>query len=134
MLARSCHREGGGDLQRTRLPNPLSPARHFGGLSFDATTCTSWTPIGVSPVHRLLAALVFVGTPGAALADSCDGLSYQRNSIYKEAGYCFKTARQINVFGNAGCQYDDQADVPLSVRQRGLVAEIVREERMMGCR
>lgn len=69
-----------------------------------------------------------------ANADTCGALSFRRNAIYKDAGYCFKTAAQIRVFGNAGCQFDDQADVPLSARQRAEVAAIVREERDSGCR
>jgi hypothetical protein len=67
-------------------------------------------------------------------ASECDELSYQRNAIYKDAGYCFKTAAQIRNFGNAGCQFDDQADVPLSARQRAQVAAILRQERAAGCR
>ena len=65
--------------------------------------------------------------------DSCDGLWYRRNAIYKAAGYCFRTARGIQAFGNAGCQYDDEADVPLSVRQRDEVAGIKRQESYSGC-
>ena len=63
----------------------------------------------------------------------CDELWGERNAIYKDAGYCFKTAKAIRAFGNAGCQYDDIADVPLSARQRADVADIVRQERENGC-
>lgn len=84
-----------------------------------------------------LAAAVLVavsaGVTGAR-ADVCADLSYQRNSIYKAAGYCFKTAAQIRIFGNAGCQYDDQADVPLSANDRAVIADIIRQERGYGCR
>ncbi len=76
---------------------------------------------------------LFVGAT-AARAEQCDDLSYRRNAIYKAAGYCFKTAAQIRIFGNAGCQFDSQADVPLSARDRQAVAAIVREERAIGCR
>ncbi len=69
-----------------------------------------------------------------ASADSCDALSFQRNAIYKDAGYCFKTAEQIRRFGNAGCRFDDQNDVPLSANDRRTVAAIVAEERASGCR
>ena len=37
-----------------------------------------------------------------------------RNWIYKENGYCFHTPKAIKAFGNAGCKYDDAADVPLN--------------------
>jgi hypothetical protein len=69
-----------------------------------------------------------------AQAQSCGDLWYRRNSIFKEAGYCFKTGRAIRAFGNAGCQYDEEADVPLSPRQRRIVASIQAEERDLGCR
>jgi YARHG domain len=68
-----------------------------------------------------------------AQAQSCEELWYRRNSLYKQAGYCFRTARAIRTFGNAGCQYDSEADVPLSARQRAIVARIAQEERDLGC-
>ena len=71
--------------------------------------------------------------PSAGRASSCDGLWHERNAIFKAAGYCFRSARGIQAFGNAGCQYDDEADVPLSVRQREQVAQIRRTERGLGC-
>jgi YARHG domain len=37
-----------------------------------------------------------------------------RNSIFKAAGFCFKTSRGIGAFGNAGCLYDNEYDVPSS--------------------
>lgn len=49
---------------------------------------------------------------------SCEDLWILRNSIYKDAGYCFKSARAIKWFGNAGCQHDDEAAVPLNDYQR----------------
>jgi hypothetical protein len=64
----------------------------------------------------------------------CQRLWVERNAIYKEAGYCFKTARAISYFGNSGCRYDFEADVPLSRSDRARVAAIQREERALGCR
>lgn len=78
-------------------------------------------------------ALVALAGPAAAGDDSCDGLWYERNAIYKDAGYCFKTTRAIRAFGNAGCSWDDIADVPLSARQRSAVSRIQRQERAWGC-
>lgn len=69
----------------------------------------------------------------AAAQDPCSGLWMERNGIYKAAGYCFRTARAIQAFGNAGCQYDDIGDVPLSARDRARVAGIVGQERALGC-
>lgn len=64
---------------------------------------------------------------------SCGELWRSRNQIYKDGGYCFRTARGIRAFGNAGCQFDDVSDVPLSANQRREVAEIQRYERIRGC-
>ncbi|TGD98062.1 YARHG domain-containing protein [Methylobacterium nonmethylotrophicum] len=80
-----------------------------------------------------LAALIFLSGTASGLAQSCDEFWYQRNMIYKEAGYCFKTARAIRNFGNAGCRYDDAADLPLSARDRAEVASIRSMERAMNC-
>ena len=69
-----------------------------------------------------------------AQARTCGDLWYRRNAEYKAAGYCFKTARAIRTFGNAGCGYDDMAAVPLSYDQRLIVRDIIEQEREMGCR
>jgi hypothetical protein len=63
----------------------------------------------------------------------CDELWGERNAVYDDAGYCFKTQRGIDAFDNSDCQYDNLADVPLSARQRAKVAEIQREERRNDC-
>ena len=76
--------------------------------------------------------LLMLGIAVAA-AQSCDELWYQRNMIYKEAGYCFKTAKAIRSFGNAGCKYDEQVEVPLSARDRAEIATISGMERSMRC-
>lgn len=77
--------------------------------------------------------LLSLAQAGPAFAQSCEEAWYQRNILFKEAGYCFKTPRAIRTFGNAGCRYDDQADVPLSARQRAALAEIQAFERARGC-
>jgi uncharacterized protein DUF4424/YARHG domain-containing protein len=64
---------------------------------------------------------------------SCDDLWYLRNSIFKEAGYCFKTPRGIRTFGNAGCQFDNENDVPLSDRQRQTINQIRSLEAARRC-
>lgn len=79
-----------------------------------------------------LCAVPFLTAP--AFAQTCSQLWTERNAIYKDAGYCFKTNRAIRTFGNAGCSFDDIADVPLSARDRARVADIQRDERDMGCR
>jgi hypothetical protein len=64
----------------------------------------------------------------------CQRLWVERNGIYKDAGYCFKTARAINYFGNAGCRYDIEAALPLSPSERARIMDILAEERANGCR
>ena len=80
-----------------------------------------------------LLALVSLG-PTSVEAQSCAELWHRRNSIFKDAGYCFRTPRGVRAFGNAGCLYDDEDEVPLSDRQRRMVAQIRAMERAYGCR
>lgn len=64
---------------------------------------------------------------------SCEDLWVLRNSIYKDAGYCFKSPRAIKWFGNAGCQHDDMDDVPLSATMSGNVDVLQSMESKKGC-
>jgi len=82
----------------------------------------------------ILAGLIVGAFVPSAYAQSCGDLWYERNAIYKDSCYCFNTQRGIRAFGNAGCQYDNVNDVPLSANSRARVAEIVRMERAYGCR
>ena len=76
-----------------------------------------------------------LGIPAAnAQGNACFRLWVERNEIYKANGYCFKTQRAISHFGNAGCEYDSEADVPLSRSERARIARIIAEERALGCR
>jgi len=85
-------------------------------------------------VAAVLAGMATVVFAGSARAQDCDELWYERNAIYKRAGYCFKTQRAISTFGNAGCMYDNAEELPLTSRQRARIARIVRLERELGCR
>ena len=62
---------------------------------------------------------------------SCQDLWVMRNSIYKRNGYCFRTRRAINYFGNAGCWTTSPR---LSPAEQRLVDAIRRVERAKGCR
>jgi hypothetical protein len=64
---------------------------------------------------------------------SCDILFEMRNTVFKERGYCFKTPRAIEMFGNAGCRYDQIASVPLNDIERANVATITRLEASKQC-
>jgi hypothetical protein len=68
-----------------------------------------------------------------ARADICDDLWVQRNAIYKAYGYCFKTQKAINYFGNAGCTYDYEGDIPFSHADKARVFAIKKQERALGC-
>ncbi len=81
-------------------------------------------------VGALLGVLV-AATP--ARADACFDLWVARNSIYKAYGYCFKTPKAIAYFGNAGCQYDYEGDIPFSHADKARVLAIKKQERALGC-
>ena len=80
------------------------------------------------------AGLMLSALPASAQGGLCDRLWVMRNTIYKQNGYCFATARARQYFGNAGCQFADMGAVPLSAYDRARIAEIVAEERANGCR
>ena len=63
----------------------------------------------------------------------CDFLYLMRNAIYKEHGYCFKTARARSEFSNDGCHIDNIAAVPLNLVERANIATIIRAERLKHC-
>lgn len=64
---------------------------------------------------------------------TCEQLWFGRNSIFKEAGYCFKTPRAIAAFGNAGCRYDDIEAVQLTPENKNFTLAIQRAERAKAC-
>jgi hypothetical protein len=84
-------------------------------------------------IGALAVAASGIGFISAARAQSCQDLWVERNSYYKQAGYCFKTSRAISYFGNGGCIYDIEASVPLPRDIRARIAEITRIERRSGC-
>lgn len=84
-------------------------------------------------ISALVVAATGVGSISVASAQSCQELWVERNSYYKEAGYCFKTRRAISYFGNGSCIYDIEAAVPLPRGVRVRIAEITALERRNGC-
>ncbi len=80
--------------------------------------------------------VVFPGSSGRALSPgelsslSCPQLWVARNEIYHRNGYCFKTRRGINFFGNGGCWTDN---AQLNGIEQTNVARIKRQERNYGC-
>jgi YARHG domain len=73
------------------------------------------------------------GAVGPAQAQGCHQLWVERNSYYKRNGYCFSTPRAISYFGNGGCYITNMGAVPLSRGERARIAQIVAQERAMGC-
>ena len=64
---------------------------------------------------------------------SCKQLWVKRNQIYKSNGYCFKTTRARNYFGNAGCYVSDMDDVSLSKSEMSKVLTYKHWEEVNGC-
>jgi hypothetical protein len=83
--------------------------------------------------------LIAVASPASAQYSgdisglSCNALWQARNQIYKDAGYCFKTARAIRFFGNGGCRYNNEAAVPLSAQDQRDIAMFQQVEREKRC-
>jgi YARHG domain-containing protein len=65
--------------------------------------------------------------------DRCDELWRERNTYFKNAGYCFQTSRGIEFFGNGGCYTSNQAALRMSPSVRNRIAAITRMERQLGC-
>jgi hypothetical protein len=63
----------------------------------------------------------------------CTQLWVVRNVIYYEHGYCFKTKRAINYFGNDDCEYDDAEDIEFSSIEQHNIDVIVEVEDDKGC-
>lgn len=79
------------------------------------------------------AAMAGLAMSTPARAGVCLDLWVERNAIYKAHGYCFKTRKAINYFGNAGCLYDNAAAVPMSVADKRRVLALKKREKQLGC-
>jgi YARHG domain len=73
-----------------------------------------------------------VGVPVASAQD-CQSLWVERNTYYKQAGYCFRTQRAIQYFGNGGCYIYNQEQIRFAPNIRRRIADIMRVERAWGC-
>jgi hypothetical protein len=63
----------------------------------------------------------------------CDQLWTVRNGIFAARGYCFKTGRGKDEFGNDGCRFADQSQVPLNDFERANIDLIQSIEKRRGC-
>jgi hypothetical protein len=84
-------------------------------------------------ISLVIAVAASTVAPPALASRICHSLWVERAAIYKDAGLCFKTERAINYFGNAGCSYDDERDVPLTPRARARIEELFAKERAHRC-
>lgn len=64
---------------------------------------------------------------------TCEFLYVMRNSIFKQHGYCFKTARGIATFGNQGCVSGNPNALGLNGIERANAGTILRAEQTLGC-
>ena len=63
----------------------------------------------------------------------CEALWFEHNTYYKQAGYCFRTRRAIQSFGNAGCCIHDEARIRFAPHIRRRIDELLQLERVLGC-
>ncbi len=70
---------------------------------------------------------------GGTTGTTCDQLWVARNSIYKAHGFCFKTERAIQYFGNGGCTFENEGAVPFTQAERTLIGQYAAQERAQGC-
>ncbi len=89
----------------------------FAGQCYEGIGCASMQYFPKSEVKKL----------------SCQNLWYVRNRIYKDNGYCFKTATGISELGNAGCTIANQAAVPLNAYERANIGTIRSVEKAKRC-
>lgn len=80
-----------------------------------------------------LAAVPQSASAGEYAAMDCNELWVARNQIYKDNGYCFKTARAIDYFGNGGCSHHSTAALPLSGGDRTTLRRIRESWRGQHC-
>lgn len=97
--------------------------------------CPRAAAIVVVPICAIIWAVL---TPPARAGDdyedrTCNSLWIERNSMFKQGGYCFQSARAIKTFGNENCQYDSESDVPLSDNQRDRLRDVKEAEKAKGC-
>lgn len=78
----------------------------------------------------VIAGLTTLSFAAPAMAASCYDLWYQRNAIYDDNGYCFKTQLGRETFDNSDCWTDNPR---LSRAEQRRVDAIRREERRRGC-
>jgi hypothetical protein len=64
---------------------------------------------------------------------SCQNLWFTRNTIYAENGYCFKTERAQEVFGDRECWVHRESRLRLNRYERANIARVRQVEQVKGC-
>ena len=64
---------------------------------------------------------------------NCDFLYMMRNDIFASHGYCFKTAKAIQSFGNDNCRTSNFDELGLNRVEKANVETIVLAEQNKGC-
>ena len=78
-----------------------------------------------------LASLSLLTLAAPAMASSCYDLWYERNSIYNDNGYCFKTRLGRQTFDNSDCYTSYPS---FSAWEQDRIDWIARQERKMHCK
>lgn len=112
----------------------ILPAVAFAALTFGATAAMAQRGAHPSCNDGLGCGSLDRFTIDQVASWSCQDLFLARNAIYYAEGYCFKTDRAISTFGNDGCRWRNEGDVPLSGLERRNIDLIRRVERERGCR
>lgn len=84
-------------------------------------------------VFALALFYIVASNSGSNSQENCESLWLKRNSIFAEAGLCFKTARAIETFGNNGCRFHDLRELPLSSVARDRISQLSRAETQLRC-
>jgi hypothetical protein len=80
-----------------------------------------------------LSVIAVIGMASSAqpvFAGVCDDLWYERNAIYNDNGFCFKTRAGREAFDNSDC-YTDAPDFTRSEQRR--IDQLQRQEQDYGC-
>ena len=64
---------------------------------------------------------------------TCETLWILRNSIFDQAGYCFKTQKAKDWFNNEDCKVEDAAALNISPVQKSNIDKIKAMESWKGC-
>ena len=82
-------------------------------------------------IAAAITALSLTVSTAPAFAASCYDLWYERNQIYDDNGFCFKTQLAQETFDNSDC-YTSHPDLSRSEERR--VAQIKARERAKRCK